>query len=100
MPASPRNPTAQLILELPGFEDPQPSLGIELDHPSEVDAAHAEATRRGLRVVYPITDEPWGSAASSSRIPAARSSMCSLTYGDEGHRCGPVQSIGSQVRGP
>lgn len=57
--ASPRNPTAQLILEPPGFEDPQPSLGIELDHPSEVDAAYAEATRRGLRVVYPITDEPW-----------------------------------------
>jgi uncharacterized glyoxalase superfamily protein PhnB len=25
-----------------------------------VDAAHAEAVRRGLRVVYPLTDEPWG----------------------------------------
>jgi uncharacterized glyoxalase superfamily protein PhnB len=24
-----------------------------------VDAAHAEAVRRGLRVVYPLTDEPW-----------------------------------------
>lgn len=23
-------------------------------------AAHAEAVRRGLRVVYPLTDEPWG----------------------------------------
>lgn len=58
--ASPANPTAQVILEPPGFEEPQPGLGVELDHPSAVDAAHAEAVRRGLRVVYPVTDEPWG----------------------------------------
>jgi uncharacterized glyoxalase superfamily protein PhnB len=25
-----------------------------------VDAAHAEILRRGLRVVYPVADEPWG----------------------------------------
>jgi catechol 2,3-dioxygenase-like lactoylglutathione lyase family enzyme len=58
--ASPVNPAAQVILEPPGFEDPQPSLGVEPDDPSEVDAAHDDAIRRGLRIVYPITDEPWG----------------------------------------
>lgn len=34
------------------MEDPQPRFGV--------DAAHAEAVRRGLRVVYPLTDELWG----------------------------------------
>lgn len=58
--ASPVNPTAQVILEPPGFEDPQPSLGVELDAPDAVDAVHAEAVRRGLQIVYPLTDEPWG----------------------------------------
>lgn len=58
--ASPDNPTAQVILVRPGFENPQPALGVELGDPDAVDAAHAEAVRRGLRVVYPIRDEPWG----------------------------------------
>lgn len=57
---SPANPSAQVILEQPGFEDPQPNLGIELAEPGEVDAAHAEAMRLGLRVVYPLSNEPWG----------------------------------------
>lgn len=57
---SPENPTAQVILVPPGFEDPQPSLGVELEDPQAVDTAHAEAVRRGLRVVYPVTDEQWG----------------------------------------
>jgi catechol 2,3-dioxygenase-like lactoylglutathione lyase family enzyme len=57
---SPDNHTAQVILEPPGFESPQPVLGIELAAPTEVDAAHAESVARGLRVVYPLTDEPWG----------------------------------------
>lgn len=58
--ASPANPSAQVILEPPGFEDPQPSLGVELSDPDAVDAAHSEALRRGLRVVYPLTTESWG----------------------------------------
>lgn len=57
---SPDNPTAQVILEPPGFESPQPHLGIELADAAAVDDAHAEAVARGLRVVYPLTDEPWG----------------------------------------
>ena len=58
--SSPANPSAQVILSPPGFEDPQPSFGVDLGDPGAVDAAHAEAVRRGLNVVYPLTDEPWG----------------------------------------
>ena len=28
--------------------------------PGEVDAAYAEARRRGYEIVHPLTDEPWG----------------------------------------
>jgi uncharacterized glyoxalase superfamily protein PhnB len=27
---------------------------------ADVDAIHAQAVRRGVPVVYPLTDEPWG----------------------------------------
>ncbi len=57
---SPSNPTAQVIIAPPGFEDPQPHFGVDVGDAGAVDAAHAEAVRRGLRVVYPLTDEPWG----------------------------------------
>jgi len=54
------NRTAQVLVLPVGFEDPQPSFGIDLGRPEAVDAAHAAALDRGLRVVYPLTDEPWG----------------------------------------
>ena len=57
---SPVNPTAQVIIPAPGMEDPQPRFGVDVGDADAVDAAHAEAMRRGLRVVYPLTDEPWG----------------------------------------
>ena len=57
---SPVNPSAEVILSPPGFEDPQPSFGVDVGDPAAVDAAHAEAVSRGLRVVYPLTNEPWG----------------------------------------
>jgi len=58
--SSPINPSAQVILTPPGFENPQPSFGVDLGDPAAVDAAHADAVRRGLRIVYPLTDESWG----------------------------------------
>jgi catechol 2,3-dioxygenase-like lactoylglutathione lyase family enzyme len=58
--SSPESPAAQLIIAPPGFENPQPSFGVDVGGPTAVDAAHEEALRRGLRVVYPLTDEPWG----------------------------------------
>jgi len=57
---SPTNPTAQLIIPPPGMENPQPRFGIDVGDPEAVDAAHIEVTRRGLGVVYPLTDELWG----------------------------------------
>ncbi len=55
---SPANPAAQIIVQRPG--SPQPRLGVDVGTPEAVDAAHAEVVRRGLRVVYPLTDEAWG----------------------------------------
>ncbi|WP_109472153.1 VOC family protein [Ornithinimicrobium cavernae] len=57
---SPANRTAQVLVPPVGFEHPQPSFGIDLGRPEAVDTAHAAALGRGLRVVYPLTDEPWG----------------------------------------
>lgn len=57
---SPANHSAQVIIPPPGMEDPQPRFGVDVGDPSAVDAAHAAAAERGLRIVYPLTDEPWG----------------------------------------
>ena len=56
--SSPTNPTAQVtLLAAAGPGAPHPNLSIEV---GDVDAVHAEAVTRGLRIVYPLTDEPWG----------------------------------------
>ncbi|OLF11603.1 glyoxalase [Actinophytocola xinjiangensis] len=55
---SPDTPAAQVIVTPPGT--PSADLGIDVGTPAAVDQAHAEVRRRGLRVTYPLTDEPWG----------------------------------------
>jgi catechol 2,3-dioxygenase-like lactoylglutathione lyase family enzyme len=57
---SPDNPTAEVIVGAEELQDPNPSFGVDVGEPAAVDAAHDEVIRRGLRVVYPLTDEPWG----------------------------------------
>lgn len=57
---APDNPTAQVLIPPRGMEDPEPHFGVDVGDAAAVDAAHAEAVRRGFRVVYPVTDEPWG----------------------------------------
>ncbi len=57
---SPANPTAQVLIPPRGMQNPPPRFGVDLGDPDAVDAAHAEVVRRGLRVVYPLTNEPWG----------------------------------------
>lgn len=57
---APENRTAQILIIPPSPEGPRPRIGIDLGTPAAVDAAHAAAVERGLRVVYPLTDEPWG----------------------------------------
>ena len=74
----PANASAELIIGAQEMQDPKPSFGVDVGEPAAVDAAHDEVVRRGLRA-YPLTDEPWAFAASSSKIQAARSSTCSRT---------------------
>jgi catechol 2,3-dioxygenase-like lactoylglutathione lyase family enzyme len=57
---SPDQPAAEVIIGAQEMQDASPSFGIDVGEPAAVDAAHAEALSRGLRVVYPLTDEPWG----------------------------------------
>jgi catechol 2,3-dioxygenase-like lactoylglutathione lyase family enzyme len=57
---SPDNPRAEVIIGAQEMQGPKPSFGVDVGEPAAVDAAHAEVVRRGLRVVYPLTDEPWG----------------------------------------
>ena len=55
---SPSNPTAQVIVfRADARASVQPQMSIEVD---DVDLAHAHAVERGLQIVYPLTDEPWG----------------------------------------
>jgi catechol 2,3-dioxygenase-like lactoylglutathione lyase family enzyme len=60
--ASPSNRTAQITVadrNNPGQDRgvSQASVSVEVE---DVDALHAEAVQRGLEIVYPLTDEPWG----------------------------------------
>lgn len=56
--SSPDNPTAQItLLADAGQGAVHPHLSVEV---ADVDAVHAQAVARGLQIVYPLTDEPWG----------------------------------------
>ncbi len=59
--ASRENPAVQVTVASPddGLDRgvAQARVSIDVD---DVDAAHAEAVRRDLEIVYPLTDEPWG----------------------------------------
>jgi catechol 2,3-dioxygenase-like lactoylglutathione lyase family enzyme len=55
---SPSNPTAQVSVVRADASAPVvPQITVEV---GDVDAIHAEAMRRGLDIVHPLTDEPWG----------------------------------------
>ena len=56
--ASPSNPTAQVTVMSQDATAPVvPQISIEV---TDVDAVYADAVRRELPVVHPLTDEPWG----------------------------------------
>ena len=57
---SPDNRSAQIVVAAAGVERALPRFGVDVGEAAAVDAAHSEALRRGLEVVYPPTDEPWG----------------------------------------
>jgi catechol 2,3-dioxygenase-like lactoylglutathione lyase family enzyme len=55
---SPTNPTAQIsVMRSDATAPVVPQLTVEV---TDVDAVHDEAVRRGLEIVYPLTDESWG----------------------------------------
>jgi catechol 2,3-dioxygenase-like lactoylglutathione lyase family enzyme len=56
---SPSNPTAQISLlrDEGGDGTPYAHLSIEVE---SVDEIHERAIERGLKIIYPLTDEPWG----------------------------------------
>lgn len=54
---SPQNPTAQLTLLKAQPSSPAPAISIEV---MDVDAVHARAVAQGVKIVYPLTSEPWG----------------------------------------
>jgi catechol 2,3-dioxygenase-like lactoylglutathione lyase family enzyme len=55
---SPSNPTAQLSVVREDATAPVVAqITVEV---ADVDAVHAEAVRRGLAIVHPLTEEPWG----------------------------------------
>jgi uncharacterized glyoxalase superfamily protein PhnB len=55
---SPTNPTAQIsVVRADGSPAAQPSLTVEVE---DLHRVHREAVARGYRIVYPLTDEPWG----------------------------------------
>ena len=55
---SPSNPTAQIsVVRDDGGSMPVPDVSVEV---ADVDDVHKRAVARGLEIVYPLTDEPWG----------------------------------------
>ena len=55
---SPSNPTAQVsVLREDASAPVVPQITVEV---ADVDAIHAEAMRRGLEIVHPLTEESWG----------------------------------------
>jgi predicted enzyme related to lactoylglutathione lyase len=54
---SPSNPTAQVSLVRDDSPAVLPQMSIEV---ADVDDVHSRAVSRGLNIVYPLTNEPWG----------------------------------------
>ncbi|MGH7654446.1 MAG: VOC family protein [Gemmatimonadaceae bacterium] len=55
---SPSNPTTQInVVRDDGGSTVLPHVSVEV---ADVNAVHKRAVERGLEIVYPLTDEPWG----------------------------------------
>lgn len=54
---SPENPKAQLTIIQAQGQTPSPAASIEV---SDVDAVYAKAMDQGIKIIYPLTTEPWG----------------------------------------
>src|SRR4051812_24657729 len=55
---SPTNPTAQIsVIRAGDATSIQPTITVEVE---DADQTHDDAVAFGYRVLYPLTDEPWG----------------------------------------
>src|SRR5262245_66527656 len=64
---SPSNPTAQVTVMRSAVSGAfHPQMSIEVD---DVDHVHNMAVQRNLKIVYPLSDEPWASGGFSLSIP-------------------------------
>src|SRR4029434_1012616 len=55
---SPSNPTAQVsLMRDDGSSTILPQMSVEV---ADVDDVHSRAVARGLNIVYPLTNAPWG----------------------------------------
>jgi predicted enzyme related to lactoylglutathione lyase len=57
---SPTNPTAQVSVVQRNQSAEGPPAVTATVEVEDVDAVHRRALDRGLKIVYPLTDEPWG----------------------------------------
>ena len=80
---SPSNPTAQIsVMRDDNPSTPLPKMSIEV---ADVDEVHACAIERGLQIVYPLTDEPWGIRLFLWSIPLGSLSTYPLTFNADPH---------------
>lgn len=54
---SPSNPTAQISILRGGRSEGHPDVSVEV---ADVDGTYEKAVKSGLKIVYPLTTEPWG----------------------------------------
>ena len=64
--ASPSNPTAQVSVVDSDPARTHPDMTVEV---ADVDAVYTRARERGVEIVYPLTDEPWGVRRFYAREP-------------------------------
>jgi catechol 2,3-dioxygenase-like lactoylglutathione lyase family enzyme len=53
-------PSAQLIITPRATKTPPADFGIDVGDADAVDVAHERVRAMGMRIVYPLTNEPWG----------------------------------------
>ena len=71
---SPSVPTTQVIVAYPSPTAMDPhvrevAMSVEVE---DVNVAYADARARGLEIVYPLSDEPWGIRRFFVRDPSGR----------------------------
>lgn len=57
---SPANPSAQLIVNDNGFAGLPPGFAVDVGSTDRVQALYADVVQRGLPIVEPLADTPWG----------------------------------------